>query len=89
MPNLDLDDVATVLADLLRPLYERVKALESRPEVSWAGTFQRHVSASRSVALHPCGSLWIAQRQTVDPPGTPDSGWKLIVKQGAHEEDRR
>ncbi len=84
------DVIATVIREAIKPIEARIAALEAHTAavktVKWGGVYQRHVHHDEgSLATHD-GSLWLATRDTEDPPGTPDSGWRLIVKRGAYTE---
>jgi hypothetical protein len=62
----------------------RIDELERRPAVQWKGTWVGgRAYVTGSLATYK-GSLWLAVEPTAAQPGTNNSGWKLVVKQGAY-----
>ena len=64
-------------------LETRVKALESRPELHYAGVWKSGERYSEGALLTHAGSLWLATETTNGTPGTAASGFRLIAKGGA------
>jgi hypothetical protein len=58
-----------------KALEQRVKELEARPSLKYAGPWIEGQPYSE-------GNLVLAIRPRPDTPGTPSSGWKVIVKEG-------
>ena len=86
------DNLANAVVDILRPLVERIKALETKTAaieaqprpLSWQGVFQDGVEYQRGGCVTHAGSLWVCDTTaTRTRPGTDRSGWKLIVKNGS------
>jgi hypothetical protein len=61
---------------------ERVKALENRASVRYAGVYQSGAVYEEGNLVTLRGSLWLATQQTAVKPGGDDSGWRLVVKEG-------
>lgn len=57
------------------------------PVVLDRGVFKAGQPYERGDAVSWAGSLWIAQRATVDKPDGPESGWRLAVKKGRDGKD--
>lgn len=73
------------IATLERKLFElevKTVQLERRPLPKWAGTFEDGKAYSECSLITDRGSMWVATRDTAERPGSPNSGWKLIVKRG-------
>jgi hypothetical protein len=60
----------------------RLKSLEARPELKYAGVFREGQRYSAGSLITRSGSLWLCEQDTDLEPGTALSGWKLIVKRG-------
>jgi hypothetical protein len=71
-------DLDTALA----ALQMRVATLEQRPELRYCGTWRQGERYSEGNLVTRAGGLWLAERETDRTPGTENSGWKLIVKEG-------
>ncbi len=84
------DVVADTLNAKLKPLRERVDALETRQDVienktapvAWQGVFASGKRYRPGNLVTKSGSLWIAIGETVATPGN-DPNWKLVCKAGA------
>jgi hypothetical protein len=63
-------------------LVQRVKALEVRPKLYYAGIWKSGERYTEGSLLTHAGSLWLAEQTTSGTPGTPASGFRLIVKNG-------
>lgn len=51
------------------------------------GVYRPGMDAKEGDCVSFGGSLWVAQRDTQDKPGTDDSGWRLAVKKGRDGKD--
>jgi hypothetical protein len=60
----------------------RVAALEERPIPQYAGIYKDGARYRACTLVTRGGGLWFAETPTRDSPGTPDSGWRLVVKEG-------
>ena len=63
-------------------LEERVKELESRPLLKYAGAWKSDATYAEGRLTTHGGGLWLAMNATDRQPGTEASGWRLIVKRG-------
>lgn len=74
------------LIALLRPIFDRVAALESElaeaRNLGYKGVWRSNSIYNRGNLCTHSGSLWIAETTTDAKPGTPDSGWKMVAKGG-------
>ena len=70
------------VAGRLDALEQRIKDLESRPLLKYAGVWKADATYTEGRLATHAGGLWLAIRATTDRPGTPGSGWRLIVKSG-------
>jgi hypothetical protein len=64
------------------PLEQRIKQLESRPLLKYAGTHVEGQSYQEAQLVTKAGGLWVSTAPTVTTPGTPGSAWRLVVKKG-------
>jgi hypothetical protein len=72
-----------------RALEKRIAALEAKPKgLAWGGIWNEGEAHAKDTLATRSGSLWLAERDTVQQPGSPDSGWRLILKRGAFDERR-
>lgn len=72
------------LSQALRPLRDlllRVEALETRPTMSYAGTWTEGERYSQGQSVSLSGSLWSCLEDTDERPGGSPN-WRLIVKRG-------
>jgi hypothetical protein len=83
------EDTAGALVEILRhqkgeieALKTRVQELESRPHLKHCGVWRNDATYAEGHLVTHNGGLWLATMATTDPPGTPDSQWRLIVKSG-------
>jgi hypothetical protein len=60
----------------------RIKELESRPMVKYAGVWRHGEAYAEGHLTTHAGGLWLAIHSTNLQPGTEASGWRLIVKRG-------
>ena len=74
--------LATLVADAVRPLHQRIAQLEARPQLEYCGTYAAsNVYARGNICTHH-GSCWHCNHQeTSDEPGRSDA-WSLMVKRG-------
>ena len=63
-------------------LEAKVARLEARPSPKWAGVFADGRAYAECSFVTDQGSMWVAERDTAQRPGTSNSGWRLCVKQG-------
>lgn len=79
-----LDALEQRIAALDTELRDRVKAVESRPSVHYAGAWRSDGgNYVEGALLTHRGALWLAETTTSGAPGAPGaSGWRLIVKSG-------
>ena len=63
-------------------LEQRIKELESRPLLKYAGTWQSDATYAEGRLTTHGGGLWLAMHTTNLQPGTEASGWRLVVKRG-------
>jgi len=75
-------DVVRGLDTFVAALTRRLETLERRPFPKWCGTFADGKAYAECSFVNDRGSVWIAERDTAQRPGTPDSGWRLCVKRG-------
>jgi hypothetical protein len=81
----DLDAVADMVEAATAPLHERIKALEQRPPAPrYLGVWRSGNEYTPGDLVTDKGSLWLACRPSSARPGTPDSGFTLIVKAGGY-----
>lgn len=70
----------------------RLAKLEAAPPgPRWLGVWRAANEYTVGDLVTQGGGLWLAGRATSAKPGTPDSGWTLIVKAGSYgtrDEDR-
>lgn len=72
-------------------LEQRLKALESRPELVCRGVWEPGAYVAGSIVTHG-GSAWIAKATTGSKPGEPHvelRAWQLMVKRGSDGRDMR
>jgi len=76
------------IAEAFRELKARVVALEARTaNFKYVGVFkQGNAYAAGNFCTHD-GSVWHANRDTIEQPGTSSGAWTLAVKKG--RSDRR
>lgn len=67
----------------LDALEAKVKELESKPLLKYAGVWQSGKTYGEGRLVTHGGSLWLATETTADTPGNDGSGYRLIVKRGA------
>jgi hypothetical protein len=66
-------------------LDKRVAQLESAPPAPrWLGVWRRDNHYAVGDLVTDRGGLWLACRASSARPGTPDSGYQLIVKSGSY-----
>lgn len=70
------------VAGKIATLEARIAALESRPQLKWAGIFVDGDTYPECALVTRSGSLWLAQRATATTPGSEGSDWRLVVKSG-------
>jgi hypothetical protein len=46
----------------------------------WRGTWKPGISYAVNALVNDKSCLWISERPTAARPGTPDDGWRLVVK---------
>jgi hypothetical protein len=63
-------------------LETRIKDLESRPVLKYAGVYVEGQSYQEGQLVTRSGSLWLSTAATATTPGTPGAAWRLIVKRG-------
>ena len=84
---------------LFEPLIDRVKELDARvaraeeggskaaaPSIRWCGHWRHGEPYAVGSAVTDKGGLWLAIGVPTNRPGTESSGWRLIVKRGAHQD---
>jgi hypothetical protein len=72
----------------LGPLLARIAELESRTaNFRYCGVFRQGDSYALGNFVTHDGSVWHANRDTDETPGTPGGAWQLAVKRG--RSDRR
>ena len=82
--------MATVIAevtrkyirDVVKPLHERIAALEARPVVRYMGVFAPGRSYPEGAMVTHGGSVWHAEKLTASTPGSSPEDWVLAVKRG-------
>jgi hypothetical protein len=60
----------------------RLSLAEARPELKFVGPYRVGESYSAGCFVQKNSGLWLAERLTSAMPGQPDSGWRLVVKEG-------
>ncbi len=78
------EGVGRVINEAMRPLHERIKALEAQKAMHFAGDWQEALSYSPGVVVRHAGGLHILNREA--PPGhAPRAGsaWQRIVKEAS------
>ncbi|HYT69701.1 MAG TPA: hypothetical protein VEL51_24995 [Vicinamibacterales bacterium] len=60
----------------------RLKALEDRPALTYAGVFEHGVAYREGALVTRSGSLWLALHDTRATPGSDPEKWRLVVKSG-------
>lgn len=73
-------EAATLYAPL-DALTERVAAIEQRPQLHYAGTWEAGRTYHPGEFVTKSGSLWHAEQETTECPGS-GSAWQLAVKRG-------
>lgn len=86
MTRADMEVIIKGLAPTLKRLGARIKALEAQT-LTYGGIWGDGEAHAKNTLCTRSGSLWLAERDTTRQPGTPDSGWKLIVKRGSLPND--
>ena len=77
--------VGQIIRESTERLEKRIAELEQR---DWVGTWTGGKSFAKNSIVSHDGSAWLAVRQYPEgKPGTPNSGWKLIVKRGRDGKD--
>ena len=80
--NDALDGREAKIMGVVKALEARVKLLETRPDVTYAGIFQDGVQYKAGTLATHAGGLWLAVHAfTTARPGT-DASWRLVVKRG-------
>jgi hypothetical protein len=81
-----IDAIAPVIREYVvskaSALETRIKSLESRPLLKYAGVFREGATYAEGHLATHAGGLWLATESTTFTPGTAGSGWRLIVKRG-------
>ena len=65
---------------LCQPLHDRIKALEARPTLRYAGTWNPDTQFNQDDVATDHGSAWHCERSTRSRP--PSKDWALMVKRG-------
>jgi phage shock protein A len=87
------EELATVLVDVVKKAIEplkarnaeleaRIKQLEARPMMKWAGVHVTGTQYAEASLVTRSGSLWAATKTTSATPGDNSGDWRLIVKKG-------
>jgi hypothetical protein len=85
----DIAAVAVAVADAIKPLRERIEALESRESTSYRGVWSPIEAYKGGALITDHGSLWHARRDSENErPGQSDA-WQLAVKRGRNGKDAR
>jgi len=50
--------------------------------LKFAGSYRQGESYAAGCFVTRSGALWLAERSTSGIPGSHDSGWRLVVKEG-------
>ena len=95
MTPKDIDEMASAVAGAIRAaidgprvggrleqLESRIAQLEQRPLLKYAGVWKSGESYVEGQLTTHAGGLWLSTDPTTLTPGTPGSGWRLIVKRG-------
>ena len=61
-------------------LESRLAAIEHRPALKFCGPHREGHAYAEGSLTQRGGGLWLAERTTTETPGSPDSGFRLIVK---------
>jgi hypothetical protein len=64
-------------------LEQRMKELEARPLLKYSGVWKSGETYSEGRLVTHQGGLWLSTETTSGTPGSPASGFRLIVKRGA------
>jgi hypothetical protein len=68
-------------------LLARIEALEARPVLRYAGTWNPDTQFNEGDITTDHGSAWYCERSTRSRP--PGEGWKLMIKKGRDGKDLR
>jgi len=76
------------LAARVLAIEAQLSVLAARPKgLSWGGIWGEGEVHAKNTLTTRGGGLWLAERDTEQQPGAPDSGWRLIVKRGSLSND--
>lgn len=71
---------ATLRAEMEVRLAERTADALKKLSPTWRGAWRPNISYPES-SLVVCGNaLWLCEHASAERPGTPDSGWRLVIK---------
>jgi hypothetical protein len=73
----------------LKPIEERLAAIETRGEVEYLGVFKPGTIYRKGNLVTHHGSLWSCLQDTTDAPGAAAVGWRLAAKRGRDGKDAR
>jgi hypothetical protein len=89
--NAPVNGAAIIVAitAAIGPQVKRIKALEARPDVKFEGAWKHDTPYRAGSCVVYDGSLFIATRQTVEPPNESGRGWALAARKGRDGKDLR
>jgi phage head maturation protease len=73
----------------LKPIEQRLAAIETRGEVEYLGVFKPGTIYRKGNLVTHHGSLWSCLQDTTDAPGAAAVGWRLAAKRGRDGKDAR
>lgn len=76
------DVIIATVQMAIKPLLQRIAALESRPELKYVGIYETGIVYRPGSLATRSGSLWLCLHETRSTPGSDASSWRLIVKSG-------
>jgi hypothetical protein len=77
------ETIGVFVAKVLEPLEKRIAELESRPVLSFAGTWRAASAYAKGACVQHSGGMWMARTDSAGKrPNEHASAWRLIVKRG-------
>ena len=80
--NAVMERVVTELTHVIAKQNERIKALEAKPSIKFAGVFEGGKSYEPGDTVQHQSALWVCMAPTSGTPSKDFVGWRLLLKKG-------